>query len=201
MNVEAINLILDALILIFLAITMVVAWRLSDSISLFRKTRKDMDRLVQDLARNIDKAELAITGLKSSTRDSGRDLQQLVAEARALSDELQLMTESGDNLASRLERLAERNRDIVERIEKAGGAGVGVPTKQSPLPRIQEDKRVPTGPSFAIRDRDADQKNVGSLPDILEEEDEDLGGFQSRAERELFAAITKGVRGKSGGGS
>jgi hypothetical protein len=147
-----------------------------------------MDKLVQDLARNIDKAELSITALKGSARDAGRDLQQLIAQARALSDELQLMTESGDNLASRLERLAERNRDIVERIEKVGGVGAGVPIKPAPLQRVQEDRRVPTGPSFTIRDRDLDSRS--SLPE--EEDDLDLGDFQSRAEKELFAALHKG---------
>lgn len=196
MSFELIGLVLDGLVLVFLAATIFVAWKLSDSINVFRKTRKDMEKLVTDLSRNVEKAELAITGLKSSTRDTGRDLQSVLAEARALSDELQLMTESGDNLASRLERLAERNRDIAERIERAGGATAGVPIRQAPLQRVQEDKRVPTGPSFAIRDRDAGAKT--SVMDEVED-DVDLDAFQTKAERELFAALNKNNKPRTGG--
>lgn len=185
MSMEVIGLVLDGLMLIFLAATIFVAWRLSDSLTVFRKTRKEMDGLVIELSRNIEKAELAITGLKGATRDSGRDLQKLVSEARALSDELQLMTESGDNLASRLERLAERNRDIAERIERSGGAAAGAPTRQPGIQRVQEEKRAALGPAFAIRDRDADASDDETIDD----------GFQTRAERELFAALGKKPQG------
>ena len=196
MNTEMIGLVLDGLVLVFLAATIFVAWKLSDSINVFRKTRKDMDKILQDLSRNIDKAELSITGLKSATRDAGRDLQSIVAEARALSDELQLMNDSGDNLASRLERLAERNRDIAERLEKAGGASVGIPTRTPSIQRAQEDKRAAIGPSFAIRDREAE-----SGRGVAEDEDETLDpdDFSTPAERELMLALKKGMSKKSGG--
>ena len=190
MGASFFGMMLDVLVLVFLAATMLVAWRLSESIKIFRRTRADMDKLVQDLSRNVEKAEMAITGLKASTKDSGRELQALVSEAKALSDELQLMTESGDNLASRLERLAERNRDIVERIERAGGVSAGVPAQHTPLPRAREEKRVPTGPSFMIRDREVEQISPAENP--IWDEDEDMADFQSRAERELLAALGTG---------
>lgn len=183
------NLVMDILLLLFLAGTMFFAWHLSRSLNAFRKGRKDLDRLVQDLARHIDTAERSIAGMKNTAKDSGKGLQSLIEQTKALSDELQLMTESGDNLASRLERLAERNRDIADRIERAGGAAPsGLSTKEPALQRVQESKRMPTGPSFAIRDReyDTDEKE----DDLAYADGDD--DFSTKAERELFEALTKG---------
>lgn len=177
---QMLGLIMDLVLLLFLMATMVFAWHLSRNISNFKKSRADIEKLIQDLGQQIEKADRATGGLKNSAKESGRDLQELIDQARALSDELQLMTESGDNLASRLERLAERNRDNAERIEKAGGKSAGVATREPMLQRAQEEKRVPTGPAFAIRDRDIEEKD--SVPSAIDDE-------FSKAERELMAAL------------
>lgn len=189
---DVLGLVLDGLVLLLLAATIFVAWRLSQSMNAFRKGRKELESLIADLSRNIDKAELAITGLKSASRDAGSDLQVLVREARALSDELQLMTEAGDNIASRLERLAERNRDIAERIEKTAATPPEM-AAQVALKRVQEHKSVPTGMSFAIRDRDVEE-GIETEPD-----DWLADAPHSKAERELMAALQKSGKAKTGG--
>lgn len=190
---EILALVLDGLVMLLLAATIFIAWRLSENLNAFRKGRKDLDKLIQDLSRNIEKAELSITGLKNASRNAGKDLQVLVNEARTLSDELQLMTEAGDNIASRLERLAERNREIAERIEKSGGSAPAQIT-QVQLRRVQENKSVPTGPSFAIRDHEMER-------DLEEDADEWPSGdpLHSKAERELFEALRKSGKAKTGG--
>lgn len=196
MSMELVGLILDGLVLLFLAATIFFAIRLTASINAFRRGRKELDKLVTDLSRNIEKAELAITGLKNSAKDSGRDLQALLNEAKSLSDELQIMTNAGDNLAGRLERLAERNRETVERIEKtAPAAPSGLAT--SDLRRVQEHKRAMTGPAFNIRDKEYESGE--KEPDLPPEDDfPDEGAGHSKAERELLEAIRKGVKTKGG---
>jgi hypothetical protein len=191
---EMIGLVMDFLLLLFLGAMMFFAWSLSKNINVFRKSRKELDKLVQDLSRQIEKADTAVAGLKNSARDAGRGLQDLVNEAKALSEELQIMTESGDNLAGRLERLAERNRDIAERIERAGGTSAGLVVKEPALPRPQEQKRAPVGPSFAIRDRDIETGDDDS--DFTDEIDD---GVHSRAERELLEALKKNGKTRAGG--
>lgn len=199
MGADVLGIVLDGIVLVLLAATIFVAWRLSENLSAFRKGRKELDKLVQDLSRNIEKAELSITGLKNVTREAGNDLETLVHEARTLCDELQLMTEAGDNIASRLERLAERNREVAERIEKIGGAPAPapLPSSQTLLRRVQENKSVPTGPSFAIRDRDfgADDEDASELAGA-EADDWSASGPHSRAERELLEALRKSGKGK-----
>lgn len=186
---QIVALVMDGLVLLFLSATMVFAWRLSANIKVFRNSRKEMERLLQDLSRQIEKAERATHGMNNSAKGAGKDLQDVIDEARRLSEELQLMTESGDNLASRLERLAERNRDAAERIETRGGKTAGISIKEPALPRVQESKRAPIGPSFAIRDRDLDDKR-----DAATKADAEMDDDFSRAERELMAALKMGSK-------
>lgn len=195
---DLIGLIMDFLVLLFLAATMFFAWNLSRNLAVFRKSRKDLDKLVQDLSQQIERADHAVLGLKNAAREGGKGLQELISEARNLSEELQLMTESGDNLAGRLERLAERNRELAERFEKNGGVAAGLSTREPALARPQEKRRAPIGPAFAIRDReiesgvketafDADEDGDGAL---------ELAGMQSKAERELMEAMRKNTKGR-----
>jgi chromosome segregation ATPase len=190
---QLIALVMDGLVLLFLSATMVFAWHLSRNIKIFRNSRKEMEKLLQDLSRQIEKAERATHGMNNSAKGAGKDLQDVIDEARRLSEELQLMTESGDNLASRLERLAERNRDAAERIEVRGGKTAGISTKEPALPRVQESKRAPIGPSFAIRDRDQDDRKTDGR-DVATRVDAEIDDDFSRAERELMAALKMGSK-------
>lgn len=189
---EWVGLMLDMLLLLFLATAIFFGWRLSLSLNVFRKSRKDLDRLMQDLSRNIEKAELSIASLKSATRDAARDLQGSVNEARALSAELQLMTQSGDNLASRLERTVERTRDPKDR-------GVQKPMPAMRAPAVPEQKKPVPQPqsSFAIRDPDYDMGHDEPEPAMAEENSG--GGFQTKAERELYAALQRSAKNRTGG--
>ena len=49
-------------------------------------------------------AEASVSNLKAASREVGEDLSRKIEVARALSDELSGMTQSGDDLAGRLER-------------------------------------------------------------------------------------------------
>lgn len=187
---QLLGLIMDGLVLLFLAATMVFAYHLSRNIAAFRNSRKELEKLIGELSVQIERADRATTGMKNSAKENGKELQSLIDESRKLADELSLMTDSGDNLASRLERLAERNRDVAERIETRGGkVPAGVPTKEPALQRVQEKKRVPTGPSFAIRDRDVESKS-DQTASVVEEIEDDF----SKAERELMAALRMGKK-------
>lgn len=190
---QLLALVMDGLVLLFLSATMVFAWHLSRNIKIFRNSRKEMEKLLQDLSRQIEKAERATHGMNATAKSAGQDLQDVIDEARRLSEELGMMSQSGDNLASRLERLAERNRDAAERIETRGGKTAGISTKEPALPRVQENKRAPIGPAFAIRDRDVDDRKSDAR-DASTRVDDEIDEDFSRAERELMAALKMGVK-------
>ncbi|MBI4031586.1 MAG: hypothetical protein HY370_07895 [Proteobacteria bacterium] len=170
MSGSVLFLVLDILILFLLAAVIFFTARLSLNLRDFREGKRDMDNLVNDLARNVGMAEAAISGLRNAAREAGRDLQGMINEAKSLAEELEIMSESGNNIAGRLESAAQRRRKTVA--------------------------EPPEKPSFAIRDPEFEQESGGSF----EEEDflnpEGLSGndVRSRAERELYEALQSGGR-------
>ena len=121
--------ILDGLILVFLAVTIFYAARLSLFLKSFREGRNGMQILIRDLSQTIDKAETSIKAMKQQILESESELREIINEAKFLSDELRFMNETGDSLADRLEKLADRNREFVNLIEQPRGSDVG---KHSP---------------------------------------------------------------------
>lgn len=166
MNGTALSIILDGLVLVLLTVTIVFAARLSLHLRDFRQSREGMDRVLRELADNIIRAERAVQGMRETAKDSGRDLQERINEARSLLDELDIMAQSGNSLAKRLEKTADRGR------------------KPRPAPAAQAD----TLPSFMIRDPDLDPPPEAGEP-VQDFIDDETGALQSRAERELFEAL------------
>lgn len=173
MSGSALSLVLDISILVLLAAVIFFAARLSLNLRNFRRERYALDNLVSDLARNVGMAEAAISGLRNAAREAGRDLQGMINEAKSLTDELEIMAESGNNIAGRLESASQKRR------------------KAAPPPAAAK-------PSFAIRDPEFEREDEG---DPAENDDfsSDLpdrtsGGGCSRAEQELYEALQSGGR-------
>lgn len=198
------SIVLDIVVLVFLGVTIYYTVRLSKSLNAFRTQRNEMKKMIDVLVQNIDQANSAIVGLKAAGKSSGERLQEMIEESARLLDELQLMNQSGNNLAQRLESLADgsasrsaalREDDIMRRHERherddfhgRGDAGMGSP--------------------FSIQDRDFDQPYEEPVQksspwgddegDIAEDVPSNL---QSRAERELFEALARNRKKKSSGG-
>lgn len=199
-----IGFLMDAVILVLLASTVFLAYRLNANLRNFKESRSDMEGVVNRLTANIERAEKAVAGLQVSARNSGMDMDKKIKESKFLIDELKFMNEAGDSLANRLEKLAETNRALIEKIEASGGVGPG----SSTAPQMQSDIRVdmrgehlPDAPSgFAIHDRD--------MAVAADAEDDDLDflfgeegvPLQSQAEREFFQALQSRQRKGAGRG-
>lgn len=209
------SLVLDILIIALLAATIFYSVRLSLYLKTFRESRSELDKLVQDLSTNIDKAHDAIEGMRNTADEKGNDLQDLINQSRALSDELQFINEAGNNLAERLEKLAERNRELAEKIEQgryasfqtdSGGYGRAA-SRARPAEAekyyYDEVPDTPSGPSFNIRDPEFEKPysaddDEGAGDFLGEDEDagwEEAEHLQSQAEKELFAALKRKSRG------
>ena len=116
--------ILDGLILVFLGVSIFYAVRLTMFFKTFRDGRDGLQLLIRELSTAVDTAENAIGNMKKNAVESDKDLRQLVSEAKFLSDELRFMNEAGDGLAKRLDKLADRNRELLTLLDDAGGIGV-----------------------------------------------------------------------------
>ncbi|HNQ92140.1 MAG TPA: DUF6468 domain-containing protein [Alphaproteobacteria bacterium] len=178
---------LDIVIIVMLGATIFYAARLGKHLSIFRANRSEMERLIRELSSQITRAQEGISTLDDISSTQGDHLRQMVAKAQGLCDELEIMTEAGNSLAERLEKLASKNRAIADDIGQNAlntvypGQKAERPEKpkfEDSLPRASKERVVPSlEPSFAIRD-----------PDYEEETDEG-NEFMSKAERDLASAL------------
>ena len=172
-------LLLDITIAFLLGGTIFFVWRLSDQLARFRASRTEMDRLVRDLNMSVDRAQGAIIALREAAQNSGEELQKKMRQATELSDELQMINESANSLATRLENAASR----VRANDDGAGADYSAPRKVSPPTDISERD---TFPAFAIRDPEFDGRgdDSGDNHDLGDGDD-----LRSEAEKELFRAL------------
>ncbi|MDD3021010.1 MAG: DUF6468 domain-containing protein [Alphaproteobacteria bacterium] len=195
----ALTLVFDLLVIVMLGATIFYAVRLNKHLSIFRSNRSEMERLIRELSTQITRAQEGISELDDMSTTKGEDLRRMVSKAQGMCDELSLMTEAGDSLAGRLEKLAEKNREIADNIGQKVVSSVYPGQKSSAstnssaqavkskyeemLPKGDKQRVVPSlEPSFAIRDPDYDES--------MEEEDlDDADPFLSKAERDLAAAL------------
>lgn len=182
------SLILDSLILVLLAATIVYAARLSLYLKRFRDSKAELEAIITDLSRQVEKADKAISEMHQAAEESGRGLQDGMNRANAISDELQLIVEAGDSLAARLERLAVKSKgpgkkkaddDYDKRLETilrdVGDAGPAV-----------KDGSAAASAIFAIRDPDIERGEDPAGGIRLSDEDSEL---LSDAERDLYHAM------------
>lgn len=195
-----IGFVMDAAILLLLAATVFFAFRLNLNLKHFKQSRSEMEGLVNRLTSNVERAEKAIAGLQVASRNSGADLDKKIKESKFLGDELKFMNEAGNNLAARLEKLADRNRELVEKIESGGGLGPGSSTIEStivvkerahPKPASHAPKDDSPAMGFMIQDRDFEQDEYDEIDDLDFELETANTGLQSQAEREFFEALQK----------
>lgn len=114
MSNDLASLLLDIVILILLGATIFYVIRLTKGLKEFKEHRQEFDSVIANLLASIDQADHSVRMLKKVSAEESSNLEQNVARAMVLSDELKMINETGENMAKRLEKLAEKNRKIVQ---------------------------------------------------------------------------------------
>lgn len=174
--------VLDGLILVFLAVTIFYAARLSLFFKSFRDGKQGIQLLIRDLSVTIDKAEESIQAMKVEAEKNELGLRGLVEEAKFLSDELRFMNEAGNSLGDRLEKLADRNRELIDLMEKSGGIG-GETIHVDNLAKKNSPARGKVEEPFDIEDFEIDE--------IDEDDERDFWALSDGAYREEDAVAQK----------
>ena len=188
MSLEILGLLLDIIVLGFLGAMIFYSMRLSRSLTEFRAHRQEFDNMIIKLMASIDQAERAIGNLKQVSAKEMDNLNRLVQQSRGLSEELQIINEAGENMAKRLEDLAEKNRKVAQ------GADLTEPPSQRYKPykppraesvpeKVQPPRSVDDFPSFITRDYAQEQtqpQQTGNAP---------APQLQSQAEVDLYNAL------------
>lgn len=98
------DLILDITIILLVTIMIIYAIILNKKLLTFRNAQEEMASLVGQLNVAIVKAQNSIETLKKAAQTEEGRLESLVKKSRLLADELEIITESGSNLADRIEQ-------------------------------------------------------------------------------------------------
>ncbi len=213
---ELTGLILDVIVLVFLLTTIFYVMRLSKGLSDFKAHRREFDGLITSLLSSIDQAERSVNTLKQVSGKEAAELDKLIKQSKLMSEELLIINEAGENMAKRLEKLAERNREVAQRSNPIMSARneekIHSPVRgrkkdyKSTLKKVdnEEGSELPT---FMIQDREFD--NIEGLENHLDasvsndawdgEDDSMPDNLQSQAEQELFAALRSAKRGNPKG--
>lgn len=180
------SLVMDIVIATLLAVTIFYAIRLSKHLDDFRSNRSAMERLIRDLSSQITRAQEGVTHLDDAARASGQELRKLIEKATGITDELDIMTESGNKVAERLDSLASRNRDIADNMTHSAAKLTYPGSRPSSMvaekPKKKEAEEAPKKEEaaksfFSIRD-----------PDFRDSSEDD--GL-SQSERQLAAALRR----------
>ena len=98
-----IDLIANGVVAVLLAVTIGFAFVLNRRLQLLRQNQGELLRLATALNQATARAQEGIYELKAVGQTTEETLKREVGRARALADELALITEAGNNLADKLE--------------------------------------------------------------------------------------------------
>jgi ABC-type transporter Mla subunit MlaD len=128
-----ITLIFDAALCVALIGAMVVGVQLWRKIDLFKAGQGDMRELIQQLNAASEQARSSIHQLRATLKEADSKLGDRLDKARALSDELSIITESGDRLASRL------TDDFVDSAQRPRKTVADIRRTRAPLAVMEAD--------------------------------------------------------------
>ena len=104
------SLIVEIALTLLLAATLVYCVILERRLSAVRKNQDGFKETIGELNQAIAAAGASMRMLKSAASGAGEALDERLSRARSLSDELALLTNSGERIAQRIERGAVRRR-------------------------------------------------------------------------------------------
>lgn len=100
----ALETIIDLILVVLLLAAIGSSFLLHRRINVFRKGQEELAELVGQLNEATNQARASVAEMKSNGLVVEEHLKSEITKARALADELSLITEAGDSLADRLER-------------------------------------------------------------------------------------------------
>lgn len=95
---------LDIIIIILIAVMISYSVVLNIKLKTFRNAQNEMASLINQLNGSISQAQASVEVLKNAAVTEEVRLKGLITKSRLLADELEIITESGSNLADRIER-------------------------------------------------------------------------------------------------
>lgn len=127
----------DLLVAALLAATIGYCVVLNRRLGALRGAQGEMKTMIAEFDRAIGSANASIANLRQAGEAAGKDLEERVASARTLVDELNFLTDSGNKLADRL--VAERPVQKPRLVEVPVDVEVGAPAIAAPRSEAERE--------------------------------------------------------------
>ncbi|HEY1722775.1 MAG TPA: DUF6468 domain-containing protein [Magnetospirillaceae bacterium] len=165
------KLVLDVMVAVLLAVTIVYAWVLNQRLSQLRRNRDDLAKVVSSFNEATARAEAGIPKLRKAAEETGAALQERVEKAQSLRDDLAFMIERADAMADRLEQAVRAAREEIRTPAPSAAPAPGPIIRPTAQPRMAPAANPPLSAGLA----------TSPEPEIEDE--------RSEAERELLRAL------------
>jgi hypothetical protein len=96
--------VLELMLTVLLAVTLLYCIVLERRLAAVRKGQDNLKGIIGELNASIGKAGAALAALKAASGNAAGTLDERIKHARALADELSLLTASGERIAERFDR-------------------------------------------------------------------------------------------------
>lgn len=186
----------DAIVALLLIATIGYSVVLNRRLTSVRADRDKFEDVVRNLNTASQRAEAAVTNLRSTADDLGRRLDKKIDEARALSDDLVYMIERGGTVADKLAGLIRSGRDGLK-------PDLAAEARPAPRPQPRHEHgveplvRQPTR-AEAVRPAPARSEPIHVAPRLVVpaatpsvQPQPERANAPSRAERELLRALQR----------
>ena len=173
---DKLNLLLDVIIIVLLAATIVYAVILNSRLAQLRDNRDDLARLVAAFNDATARAESGIPKLRRTAEDAGNALQERVEKAQTLRDDLAFMIERADSMAGKLENSVRQAREEV----RPGSPAPAMPQVAPARAPRSTPKAVEAPPPPAMAKIE---------PELSDDFHDGADDERSEAERELLRAL------------
>ncbi len=143
---------LDIALIVLLGATLFHALRLERALGVLRRDRSALEELVTNFNASTRQAELGIERLRGAADGAGKQLARQIDAAEGLKDDLVFLSERGDRLADKLDKLVRAARQIAPDGARAalpeparGDIGVDTGLVVRPADRARGTPRPPEG--------------------------------------------------------
>jgi hypothetical protein len=133
---------LDLMLAMLLAATLVYAARLERALGVLRRDRAALEDLVRGFNASFRQAETGIAQLRAAADGAGRQVARQVEQGRGLQGELMFLTERAERIADRLERLVRSGRPMAQEPVPPREADPAPAATEQPRLRSQAEREL-----------------------------------------------------------
>lgn len=130
---------LEIILVVLLAATLVQALRLERALGVLKRDRSALEGLVAGFNVSTNQAESGIQQLRAAADGAGRALDVQVTKSVALKDDLTFLTERGEKMADRMERLIKAARAVVSAQKPPQADDRGADDKPAATSQMERD--------------------------------------------------------------